>query len=147
MNPEKNLKVVLDANIFVSAFIKPSGPPGQILKKFLKHQAFELIISKPIMEEIKDTMTYPRIQKYLKWSSQEIDLTLIAIELLSTFVEGTADINIFISDPDDKKYLVAAQEGKANYIVTGDKHLLDLVAYDEEDIKIILPKTFLELLS
>ena len=47
MNPEKNLKVVLDANIFVSAFIKPSGPPGQILKKFLKHQAFELIISKP----------------------------------------------------------------------------------------------------
>ena len=66
---------------------------------------------------------------------------------MSTFVEGTADINIFISDPDDKKYLVAAQEGKANYIVTGDKHLLDLVAYDEEDIKIILPKTFLELLS
>ena len=47
-----------------------------------------------------------------------------------------------VSDPDDDKFVEAAVEGKANVIISQDKHLLSLKNY--KDIKIITPETFLE---
>jgi predicted nucleic acid-binding protein len=49
------------------------------------------------------------------------------------------------ADPDDDKYLFAAREGLAEYVVSGDRHLLDLRTY--EGVLIISPRTFLEILQ
>lgn len=140
-----SLAAVLDTNVFMSAFMKPSGPPGQIIEKFLEHHAFELIVSKPIMNELYTAMAYARVQKYLSLTQEQIQLTILSIELLSNSVEGKSSIDVPISDPDDKKYLIAAIEGKADYLVTGDHHLLDLQTYDH--IQIVKPRTFLTLLK
>lgn len=48
-------------------------------------------------------------------------------------------------DPDDNQILACASEGKANFIVSGDKHLLDLKDYC--DIKIIPPREFIRILG
>jgi predicted nucleic acid-binding protein len=45
------LRVVLDANVYVSALIRPEGPPGQIVKRFLSEGSFEIVLSLAIVEE------------------------------------------------------------------------------------------------
>jgi len=44
-------------------------------------------------------------------------------------------------DPEDDKFLAAALEAQADYIVTGDKDLLDLKAY--KNVRIATPARFL----
>lgn len=67
-----------------------------------------------------------------------------SLELIAQPVEGNLRIHAVGSDPDDNKYIEAAVEGLAQFIVTGDKHLLSLKAY--ESIRIVTPRVFLDFL-
>ena len=58
-------------------------------------------------------------------------------------VEGKAEIDVIQADPTDNKYLACALEGEADYIDSGDRHLLDLGLY--QGIKIIKAKAFLKI--
>jgi len=59
-------------------------------------------------------------------------------------VEGKAEIDVIQADPTDNKYLACALEGEADYIVSGDRHLLlDVGLY--QGIKIIKAKAFLKI--
>jgi uncharacterized protein len=46
------VRAVLDANVYVSAAVRPEGPPGQIIDQFLRHGAFEIVMSHAIVEEV-----------------------------------------------------------------------------------------------
>ena len=61
------------------------------------------------------------------------------------FLAYPPGLDIHISDPEDKKFIECAVALKAPYIISGDKHLLDLESYGE--IKILTPKDFLEKVS
>jgi len=66
------------------------------------------------------------------------------IVVLSQFVAGEREFEGASKDPDDDKYIAAAIEGRAGFVVAGDSDLLDLKEY--EGIRIVSPRTFLELL-
>ena len=138
------LRAVLDANIFVSALIRPQGPPGQILTRFVNDHAFELIVSPPIVEELRRCLRYPKIRRYLALTPEEIDLWVTALTLLADSVASTKQLRVVREDPDDDQYLIAAIESRAQFLVTGDAHLLNLRAY--EGIRIITAKAFLRYL-
>ena len=55
------IKVVLDANIFVSAILTPKGKSAQILDLVVKRK-IELVISQPILEEVRRVLFYPHIK-------------------------------------------------------------------------------------
>jgi len=59
-------------------------------------------------------------------------------------VPGRLEIAAVARDPDDDAILACAKEGKANYIVTGDKDLLDLDVF--EGIPIVSARKFLSIL-
>ena len=54
-------------------------------------------------------------------------------------------VNVVKDDPDDNKFIEAALEGKADYIVTQDRHLLNIKEF--EGIKMVTPKEFLRILK
>lgn len=56
---------------------------------------------------------------------------------------GNAQIDVIQADPTDYKYLACALEGEADYIVSGDRHLLDVGQY--QGIKIMNAKAFLNM--
>lgn len=58
------VRALLDANVLISAAIRPSGPPGQIVAALLT-QSFDLIISPRIIEEVEIALALPKIRKYL----------------------------------------------------------------------------------
>lgn len=134
------MKIVVDANLFASGLIKPNSNPGRILD-LIKENQVEIILSPPIIREIKRILLYPKIQKYHRKTPQEIDTYFQDIIIFAWMVEGKEPVNIIEADPTDNKYLTAAMEGEANYIVSGDHHLLDLHKY--KGIEIINAKTFL----
>ena len=138
------LRVVLDANVFVSAYIRPEGPPGQIIERFLQDGGFEIALTEPIVEEVLQSLSYPKVQKAAR-SSIDPDLWFEDIVVLSQLVTGDVEIPPLCTDPDDDKYVAAAIEGRAAFVVTGDPDLLTLG--EHEGIRIVTPRAFLDLLN
>ena len=136
------MKIVLDANLFASSLIKPVSNPGKILD-MVKQNQVELVLSPPIIKEIKRILLYPKISKYHRKSAQEIDTYFEDILIFAWMVEGEGVVDVIKADPTDNKYLSCAHEGEADYIVSGDHHLLDLGAY--EGIQIITASQFISI--
>ncbi|MBK5100271.1 MAG: putative toxin-antitoxin system toxin component, PIN family [Desulfobacteraceae bacterium] len=134
------MKIVIDANLFASALIKPESNPGRILD-LVKQNQVELILSPAIIREIKRILLYPRLQKYHHKTAQEIDAYFEDVLMFAWIVEGDKTVDIIKDDPSDNKCLACAYEGEADYIVSGDHHLLDLETY--QGIAIIKANTFL----
>lgn len=57
------LRAVLDANVYVSALVRPEGPPGQIIERFLRSAAFEIVLSPAIVEEVLEALAYPKARR------------------------------------------------------------------------------------
>ena len=138
------LRAVLDANVFVSAAIHPGGPPGRIIERFLRTTAFTLVLSPGIVAEVLRALAYPKVRRYLR---RDLDATLWFEDLvvLAEFVPGAAQVSDVSEDPDDDKYLAAAVEGRATFVVTGDPHLLAVRQY--EGVRVVNPRAFLDLLG
>jgi len=136
------IKIVVDANLFASALIKPDSNPGKILELINQHKV-ELVISPSVIKEIKRILLYPKIQKYHQKTAQQLDTFFDDLLIFAWVVEGQAEIGVIQTDPTDNKYLACALEGEAEYIVSGDRHLLDIGLY--QDIKIIKAKAFLKI--
>ena len=138
------LRAVLDANVMVSAVIQPKGPSGRILTNLLERSSFELVVSPAILAEVRRSLSYPKVRRYIKASEEDLDLWVVSVELIAQPVEGNLRIHAVTADPDDNKYIEAAVEGLAQFVVSGDKHLLSLKSY--ENIRIVTPRVFLDLL-
>jgi len=132
-------KAVIDTNIFVSAHLVPNGNPAKVVDSWVEDDGYELILSKPIVEEIIKVLHRKEIKV------ERIGRLLSLISQKATMVTPEKEISVIKDDPDDNKFLECAVKSKADYIVSGDKHLLDLGGY--EGIKILTPKEFLGILD
>jgi len=134
-------RVVLDANQFVSAILSPDGPPAKVLNAW-REGYFELVTSPTIINEIRKVLNYPRLSKIHKKSLKEIDLFLEDLEVLAFVAPEKLSLSVVADDPTDDKYLVAAIEGEARLIVTGDSDLLKIREY--EGVEIVTAREFLK---
>ena len=138
------LRVVLDANVYVSAIIRPEGPPGRFIERFLRDAAFEIVLSPAIVEETLRALTYAKVRKYVR-GTVDPQLWFEDIVLLAELVAGDDEMSAASVDPDDDKYLAAALEGRATLVVTGDSDLL--VLKEHQGVRIVNPRAFLGLLG
>ena len=130
--------------MYVSAVVRPEGPPGQIIQRFLRADAFEIVMSQAIVDEVQRALNYPKVRKYIR-PGLDPELWFEDIVLLSQLVAGEHMLQGASKDPDDDKYIAAAIEGRAGFIVAGDADLLNLKEYDS--IRIVSPRAFLNLLA
>jgi hypothetical protein len=137
------LRVVLDANVYISALIRPQGPPGQIIVRFLEN-SFEIVLSPATVEETVRAFAYPKIRKYIR-AGVDPELWFEDVILLAEFVAGDYEVEGVSGDADDDKYVAAAAEGSARLIVTGDPDLRTVKEF--QGIRIVTPRVFLDLLG
>lgn len=138
------VRVVIDANVLVSALIRPDSVPRQLLVRLAQGE-FELLLSSAITAELRRALSYPKVRRYLRIPPAEVDLWVLALEVVSIPVEPTTIPSIVTADPDDNIYIAVALEGRADHIVTGDSHLLDVGEY--EGIRLVRPRVFLDTLT
>lgn len=134
-------RVVLDTNVFVSRLLVPAGLPAQI---FARWQAldFQLIVSPAILAEVRHTLGYARIRRKYAITDELVERLIALLEHDAILVPGNADVTGTIpDDPDDEQILACAVDGRADLIVSGDRHLLALGSY--QNIPILPPRDFL----
>ena len=137
------IRAVMDTNTLISAIINTKGSVSEEIYQNFMAQQFSLIISYGILEEVEDVSNRERVIKRHKLSTKEREVIISELTALSYIVPGTTRVEV-VRDPDDNKVVSAALEGKADYIVSRDKDLLDLKEY--EGIKIISPEEFMGIL-
>jgi hypothetical protein len=133
------LKVVLDTNVILSGTILDYGPSYEILEAW-RQDRFLLIISEALIEEAQEKLREPRLQKNYRLTQGEIQRLLRALRKHSRLVPGRLTLRVIKEDPEDDQVIIAAVEGGADYIISGDRHLQDLGEY--QGIKVLSPAQF-----
>ena len=134
------MKVVFDTNVLVSAMIK-AGKPRDLFNKLIKYK--QLILSRAILEEFLDVIEDPKVVKYA--SEQNVAVFLDILRNAARIVQVKSRFKAVKEDPDDDIIVQAAYDGKADYIVSGDRHLLALKEF--KGIKILTIDEMLNVLN
>ena len=132
-------RAVLDANQFVSATLHSLGNPAKVLSAW-RSGRFELVISRPIVEEIRRVLNYPRLARIHKKRSGEIHEFLDDLTVLAFVSPGKLKLRVVQGDPSDDIYVIAAVEAEARFIVTGDRDLLGIEEY--RGIRLVTAREF-----
>ncbi len=121
------IKVVPDSNVWISAF-NFGGVPRRIVEMGLNGE-IELCISDEILAEIWRVQT----DKF-KWSPERLQQWQNDILSFTRLVQPTQQVDVISADPTDNRILECALAAEADYVVTGDKHLLRLLAFTKTSI-------------
>lgn len=133
---------MLDTNVIISGTIMDRGVTFQILKGWERGDFF-IIISEPILREVEKVLHYPRIKEKRHLTELDIEAVLNTLRTYSINTPAKIKIDAILEDPQDDKFIAAAIEGEADYIVSGDRHLKDLKDY--QGIPIVSPSEFLQI--
>lgn len=130
------LRLVLDANVLVSALISDRGSPA-ILLSYWQAEKIEVAYSAEIFNELERVLHYDKLRKYYHLPEDEVQRFLHFFKSHAILVAPLKTLSIIEHDPTDNRYLECALAGHAPYLVSGDKQLLDLQTY--RDIQILTP--------
>ena len=133
------MNIVLDTNVFISGIFWKSDC-NKILN-YWKEGRFTLISSLDILSEFTKVLKDFKI----KLSEDSIKGWIELIVSNSIMVQNLERLNIVKDDPKDNVFIETALVGKADYIITKDKHLLKLREF--KNIKIISPEEFLNIIQ
>ncbi len=141
---KEQMKVVLDTNVVVSRFISPTGVPSRLIDRW-SGGGFDLLVSEPVLMEYQQALTYSHVSKLHGYTDLEIANWVREVREASLATVPTETLRVVKSDPKDDKFLECALSGGADYIVSGDKHLVSLGEY--QGIRILSPAEFLRVLE
>ena len=116
------IRVVLDANIYVSAFLKPSGLQAKILEMAFDEK-YEIVLSREIFEEICSVLQRKKIVERLSISPDEVKKNLERLAAVASWTDSSVSVSV-CEDPRDDIYLACVKESQADFLVSGDQHLL-----------------------
>jgi uncharacterized protein len=131
------LKVVFDTNVLISSILIEGSIADIALTKAENY--YEILSSDKIYGELIKILMLPKFDKYVSLYRRRKFIE--SFENRATFIKVEIVINV-CRDPKDNMFLELASSGKANYIITGDKDLLELNPF--QGIQIISPKKFIE---
>jgi len=139
------IQAVLDANAFASGVLgaqKDTSTPGELFRRW-RAAAFGLATSDHLIGEVEKTLREPFFVQRIPAAEVEAALRLLRREAVR------ATINVMVSEvashPEDDLVLATAVSAGADYLVTGDRQLLKLGAY--EGVEIVSPRDFLDILD
>jgi hypothetical protein len=130
------IRVVIDTNVLVSCLLF-GGTPGALLNLW-KSERLRLLMCRGMVDEFLKVLAYP------KFNLAEDEIQYLLYEEVLPYAE-MVDVRpgpvLITVDPADDMFLRCAHAGRAKYILSGDRHLLDLKTYRR--IKILSPAVFL----
>lgn len=129
------VRIVADANIYISAF-NFGGSAAEIIE-LAQNGRIDLFVSPAILHEVERILS----TKFY-WSDRRIEGAIFNLLQFAHLVYPTDQIEVVTGDPDDNRILECGMEAGANFIVSGDRHLLKLRSY--RGIQIVRPAEFIE---
>ncbi len=133
--------VVFDLNVLVSSLIV-KGKPQDLWRK-AKNNEFTLEISNEMFSEFVNVVSRKKFEKYV--TDVDVKLFLADLSRIGESVKVKSRFKVISADPDDDIILRVAYDGKADYIVSGDRHLLALKEF--KGIRILTVDEMLQYLN
>lgn len=132
------MRAVLDTNVLVSSVIATGVPHDIVVAGF--RSDYQIVVSVETLTEFRRTLLkYP---DRFGLSESEVQTEVETVRYFAEFVEPEVGLTAVEEDPDDDKFLEAAVAGDVDFLVSGDRHLLDLDTF--RGIDIVEPRTFYE---
>lgn len=131
------LKIVLDTNMFLSAFLYHGM--SKMIFDLVLHKKIELCVSDNLKTEV-----IKKIKEHLG-DEQALEEASFFLDTRGTFINPSIKVTV-CRDPEDNFVLELAETAHADYIITRDKDLLDLPNQIWKGAKIVKPETFLPFL-
>ena len=111
------MKIVLDTNVVVSAFLKPQSKPAKILRLVLQEE-IHLVANEAILAEYQEVLERPGFAL----DQSRVQVILDYLRQICIFADALPETPT-LSDPGDIPFLEAAIAGHADVLVTGNvKH-------------------------
>ncbi|MBA7601362.1 hypothetical protein ES703_08432 [subsurface metagenome] len=126
--------MVLDTNVFIAAYFNRKSASARIIDLCLENK-HELIFSSRLRKEVRLILKNVRAKR-------EFQKRIQSLFINASRVRPTQKIFAVKEDPEDNKFLECALEGKADYLITSDWHLLELGKFAQT--KICKPTQFLK---
>ncbi len=139
------MKVLLDTNVLVSAFISKLGHSAKVLDVILTLEDTELVLSEEIVQEFVRVMSRGELLARFDYSIADVEERANLLRKSAKIVRVKSKFKPVKEDPADNVVLNTAYDGKCEFIVSGDHHLLNLRKF--RGIGILAPRQILNLLS
>lgn len=131
--------IVLDANVYLSALVFGGKPAALLERAHGTDRAFRLLVSPAILVEVARNL-----KQTFDWPDLAVVKAVAFLSTVSKEVQPTLALSVIAHEPDNR-ILECAVAGKAAYVVSGDKHLLELGSY--QGILILTVSDMLEILE
>lgn len=126
--------MVLDTNVFIAAYFNRKSASARIIDLCLENK-HDLIFSSRLRKEVRLILKNVRAKR-------EFQKRIQSLFMNASRVRPTQKIFAVKEDPEDNKFLECALEGKVDYLITSDRHLLELGEFAQT--KICKPTQFLK---
>ena len=133
------MTVVIDTNVVLSAILF-GGKPKQVLEMALSG-SIQLAISESLVIELQGVLQRPKFEL----SAQLVQTIVSEYASIASWIEPSEHFKVVVDDPSDNYFIDCAVAAKADYLITGDRHLLNLGTF--KMIKIVSVDTFIDILS
>jgi putative PIN family toxin of toxin-antitoxin system len=154
--PDKYL-VVFDTNIFLQALVSRGGPAVKCLDYF-EQGRLSIAISRATLAEIEDVLARPHLcLKYPQLLDGRVEALLDRLLYRGIYLRQVKQHFTYPRDPKDEPQLNLAIEVQADYLVSRDNDLLDLMNWQQEAgrefqrrfrfLKIVTPEAFLQVME
>ncbi len=115
-----SLKLVIDTNILISAALTSQGAPAKlVLCALARHR---LVFSQATFDELRTRIYRPKFDRYI--SLEDRERLLRDFNACAVWVEA-GEPGRYCRDRDDDHFIEAALKAQADYLVSGDKDLLE----------------------
>jgi hypothetical protein len=123
MPKSKSLRIIIDTNLWISYLLSKKLDQ---LDELLFSNKCQLLFSLELMQEIEATIKKPKLQRYFDETS--LEEMLITFEPIIDLVSVKSNVKV-CRDSKDDFLLALAKDGKADYLLTGDKDLLEIKSF------------------
>lgn len=131
------MRVVLDTNVLVAAFLRPCGLPGRILR-FVLQGAIEIVVTEAILAEYREVLLRPKF----RLARRDVEAVLNQLRAFG-FPAPCFPEPLHLPDPDDLPFLEAALASGAVVLVTGNGK--DFPPEQCRGVRVVTPAEFLEI--
>jgi uncharacterized protein len=135
------IRAVLDTNVYVAAVLSRTGSPARLVSE-LAEGLYDAVVCPLLLDELEAVLSRPKIASrvsaettrgYLEWLNR-----VAVVESDPTHIPRVC------ADPQDDYMLALAVSGRAQVIVSGDAHLLDLPVSEP---RVMTPAAFAQLVE
>lgn len=130
------MRIAIDTNVLISATFW-TGKPKQLLNK-IRHGKITFLTSEILLNELKEVLV--RKDKPFRLSEEEAERVVTAMRDFAEIVYTHSQVTV-CQDEKDNRVLECAIDGMADYIISGDLHLLELKSFKR--VKIMTVTDFL----